>query len=149
MIKIIPFLEKRYESKLGESQILDSIRQKVNAPDWSVSMAKLMNRNYQGLEGEVVNNEFIISNEKYGVTYGKGNFIPILKGIVLANPPGDKTLVKIVIRPTLFVVVAYVFLVIIMGCFFRLGIQKSQFDVSVMSMFFILGPYISITFRFN
>ena len=149
MIKIIPFLEKRYESKLGKSQILDSIRQKVNAPDWNVSMAKLMNRNHQILEDEVVNNEFIISKEKYGVTYGKANFLPILKGIVRADPPGDKTLVKIVIRPSLFVVISYVFLVFIMGTLFRFGLQKSQYDVSVMSSFFILGPYISIMFRFN
>lgn len=149
MSKILPFLEKRYESKLNSSQILERIRQKVNAPDWNVSMVKLMNRNHRILEGEVVNNEFIISNEKYGVTYGKANFLPILKGIVLADPAGDKTLVKIVIRPSLFVVISYVFLVFIMGTVFRFGLQKSQFDVSVMSIFFVVGPYISIMFRFN
>jgi hypothetical protein len=91
----------------------------------------------------------MISNEKYGVTYGKGNFLPILKGVVLANPPGDKTIVKIVIRPTLFVVIAYVFLVIIMGIFFRFGLRESQYDLVVASAFFILGPYVSIMFRFR
>lgn len=147
MIKIIPFFKKKYESKLSDSRILDRIRQRVSPPDWNVSLSKMMD--HKILEGKVVNNEFLISNEKYGLTYGKANFLPILKGIVIAGPPGNNTSVRIVIRPSVFIVVSYVVLVFLMGTLSRYGLKQGDFSVFGMSIFFILGPYISLLIRFN
>jgi len=147
MIKIIPFLKKRYETDLGASKILDRIRQKVIPPDWNVSLAKMTD--YKTLEGEVVGNEFFLSTEKFGLTYGKANFLPLLKGTVLADRPNNRTLIKVVIRPSLLVIVIYVILVFLMGSLFRYELRKSDFGVSAICLFFILLPYVSMVIRFN
>lgn len=126
---------------------MDRIRQKVTPPDWNVSMSKMMY--YKILEGKVVNNEFSISSEKHGLTYGKANFLPILYGIVMAGPPGNNTSVRIVIRPSAFIVVSYIVLVFLMGTLSRYGLKKGDFSIFLMSIFFILAPYISLIIRFN
>ncbi len=66
---------------------------------WNLQLNKInFNPHHHDFEGEIIENRFTIVGLKYGMTYGKVSWIPIVKGKILKNDSSKITTVYVVIR---------------------------------------------------
>ena len=142
MVRIIPFFRIKYETRLGPSEVLKRIRGKVAMPEWRVTLPRMIQ--YRIMTGKIIGNEFELSNNRYGLTHGRANFLLIMKGTVRAEKQSGLTIIDVAVRPSETIVWLYSILSVLMILLARYVINKGLVLPAIISIFFVVAPYLSL-----
>ena len=145
MGKIIPFFRLKYETHLSAIQVLERIRSKAAKPERAITIPKLIQ--YNIMTGKIIGNEFEVSNSRYGLTYGRMNYLLIMKGSVQSEKQSGVTTISIIIQPPAATTCFYIVFSALMILLARYAIMQSDVILAVSSIIFVVAPYLSLIFQ--
>ncbi|HTI91144.1 MAG TPA: hypothetical protein VL727_11190 [Puia sp.] len=143
--KIIPFFRLRYETHLSPVQVLERIRDNVAKPEWAITTPKLIQ--YSIITGKITGNEFEVSNTRYGLTYGRMNYLLIMKGSVQSEKQSGVTSISLIIQPPTATTCFYIIFSALMILLARYAIRHGDVMLAVFSIIFVVVPYLSLVFQ--
>ena len=147
-MSIIPFLRKKYVSKLTPNEILNTFKNNTSIIDWKFSIQQAVQDEII-FEGKISENSFVLGRGKYSLSYGYSSLYPFSYAHLNYNKYNNTTLITVVSRPSMIAVLILSFFYIIAIAGFVIGAQKGLSEAYIVCIIFFITTYSSLIIVFN
>ena len=145
-MNIFPFYRKQFIIDMEPEKVQKALLLNISPPDRNFTFQKAV---LPVIEGDFHDNRFTLVAAKYGLTFGRNNFLPYLIGRILPLKDG-RTCLKIRIQPGLNFGLGLLILVyVICASGIYLSWQQEKMSGVFVCGILMAGTYIVILTRFN